>query len=128
MPKTKSPTIALTPADIEALKDALVSKRLEVEALYQHDVRVGQESTDDNADDFADRANNSYNRETMFALSNTEREQLIAIDDAILRIEKGSYGICDYCDEMIGLPRLEAVPWARYCIRCQERDEQGLLD
>jgi DnaK suppressor protein len=128
LPKTKSPTSNLDPADIESLKKTLVTRRQEVLALYEHDVRVGQESTDDNADDFADRANNSYNRETMFALSNNEREILISIDDAFLRMEKGAYGLCDYCDEVIGLPRLEAVPWARYCIRCQEREEQGLLD
>ena len=128
MPKTKAtPTIVLDPADIEALRQNLVIKQREMEALYEHDVRVGQESTDDNADDFADRANNSYNRETMFALSNTEREVLISINDAFHRIEKGSYGVCDYCDDTIGLPRLKAVPWARYCIRCQELEEQGLL-
>ena len=79
-------------------------------------------------DDFADRANNSYNRETMFALSNAERDMLICVDEAFQRLEKGTYGICDYCTNPIGLERLKAVPWARYCIGCQELEEKGLLD
>ena len=126
MPKAK--VIEAQAADLEVLRQVLVEKRRELETLYQHDIRVGQESTDDNADDFADRANNSYNRETMFALSNTEREVLISIEEAFQRLDKGNYGVCDYCSAKIGLPRLQAVPWARYCIDCQEREEQGLLD
>lgn len=126
MPKSK--VIAVEPVDIEALRESLVVKRREMLDLYHHDIRVGQESTDDNADDFADRANNSYNRETMFALSSTERNMLISIDEAFQRLEKGVYGDCDYCSNPIGLERLKAVPWARYCIGCQELEEKGLLE
>ena len=126
MPKTEP--ISVTESDLETLRQLLVVKRKEMFELYTHDIKVGQESTDDNADDFADRANNSYNREMMFALSNTERTVLIHIDDAMHRLEKGTYGSCDYCDSAIGLARLQAVPWARYCIVCQELEEKGLLD
>lgn len=116
------------PARVEAFRRALLVKREELLNLYKHDVRVGQESTDDNADDFADRANNSYNRELMFALSNGEREIMLRIDEAVERIDRGTFGHCVHCERPIGLPRLEAVPWARYCIRCQEQDELGILD
>lgn len=115
------------PSRLEGVRQALKVKRAELLNLYKHDVRVGQESTDDNADDFADRANNSYARELMFALSNGEREIMLRIDEAVERIDKGDYGRCVHCEEPIGLPRLEAVPWARYCIRCQEQDELGIL-
>lgn len=114
--------------ELENLREVLVTKRQEMLSLYEHDVKVGQESTDDNADDFADRANNSYNRETMFALSNTEREMLILIDEAFGRLDKGTYGVCDFCASEIGIQRLKALPWARYCIDCQEKEEKGLLD
>ena len=109
-------------------RESLDIKRQEMLSMYHHDVHAGQASTDDNADDFADRANNSFNRELMFSLSNTERQMLIHIEEAVRRLDDGSYGRCDHCEQPIGLPRLKAVPWARYCIGCQEREEMGLLD
>ena len=130
MPKSKTlevdaPTDAL---DLDFFRALLTEKQRELQDLYRHDIKVGQESTDDNADDFADRANNSYNRETMFALSDVERMTLIQIEEAFQRLDKGTYGICEYCGSPIGEARLKAVPWARYCIDCQEREERGLLD
>ncbi len=115
-------------AVLDGLRQSLDLKRCEMLSLYEHDVHAGQESTDDNADDFADRANNSYNRELMFSLSDNERRMLINIDDAFKRLAEGSYGRCDHCDKPIGLPRLKALPWARYCIACQELEEMGILD
>lgn len=114
--------------ELKQFEQTLTEKRREVMALYKHDVKAGQESTDDNADDFADRANNSYNRETMFALSNTERNLLFEIDEALERIEKGTYGTCEHFGTPIGMERLRALPWARYSIEAQELKERGLLD
>lgn len=128
MPNTRAIERELTDADIEKLKDQLLKKRREVASLYQLDVRAGQESTDDNADDFADRANNSYNRETMFALSDNERSLVLMIDEALKRIDTGAYGYCTHCGNQIGIERLQAIPWARYCIDCQEKFERGLLE
>lgn len=125
---SKSITLEVDTVDPVAFREILKAKKDELYSQYQHDIKVGQESTDDNADDFADRANNSYNRETMFALSDVERKTMIRIDEAFLRLDNGSFGSCDYCSNAIGLPRLKAVPWARYCIDCQEREERGLLD
>lgn len=115
-------------AVIASLRDSLEAKRREMLDLYAHDVQAGQQSTDDNSDDFADRANNSFNRELMFSLSDIERQMLIHIEDAYQRLEEGSYGRCIHCSEPIGLPRLKALPWARYCIGCQELEEMGQLD
>lgn len=127
MPKSK--TVEVTkPADVEALRAVLESKRQELTSLYEHDVHVGKESTDDSADDSIDRANNSFNRELMFSLSDAERQTLILIDEAFDRLEKGEYGQCSHCGEPIGLARLNAVPWARYCIDCQESEERGVLE
>ena len=115
-------------AVLAGLRESLAAKRREMLDLYQHDVHVGQTTTDDNADDFADRANNAYSRDLMFTLSDNERQMLINIEDAYQRLDKGSYGRCIHCGQPIGLPRLKALPWARYCIVCQERDEMGALD
>ena len=127
-PADRSPVVAPSAGDLEDLRQSLEVKRQEMISLYEHDVRVGQESTDDNADDFADRANNSYNRELMFTLSDGEREMLFKVDEAFARLASGEYGRCLHCETMISLVRLQAVPWARYCFVCQEQDEQGLLE
>ena len=115
-------------AVLAGLRESLAAKRREMLDLYEHDVHAGQTTTDDNADDFADRANNSYARELMFTLSDNERQMLIRIDAAYKRLEEGSYGRCSHCSQPIGLPRLKALPWARYCIACQEREEMGILN
>jgi DnaK suppressor protein len=50
------------------------------------------------------------------------------IDQALLRIENDEYGPCQNCDEAINPKRLAAIPWARFCLNCQELQEKGLLD
>ena len=95
--------------------------------MYEHDLRVGQETSDDGAEDLVDRANSAYNREFMLSLSGSEREILKEIESALERIETDEYGVCGACEEKIPAKRLQAVPWARYCIDCQELVEQGLL-
>ncbi len=115
-------------AHLEGLRRSLEEKRSEMLELYEHDVRVGQESSDENFDDIVDRANNSFNRELMFLLSDNEREVLIRIEEAFERLDKGSYGSCTYCSGTISLARLRALPWARFCIDCQESEERGALE
>ena len=50
------------------------------------------------------------------------------VTDALHRLEHGSYGICDECDEPISERRLAAIPWAKYCIQCQERVDHSSFD
>jgi DnaK suppressor protein len=64
----------------------------------------------------------------MFALSDSERKLLLQIEEALSRLENGAYGSCAHCGDVIAMPRLEAVPWARYCIDCQELQEKGMLE
>lgn len=61
------------------------------------------------------------------SLSNSERTILIEIEDAMGRLDNGGYGVCNHCEETITARRLQAVPWARYCVGCQELSEQGML-
>lgn len=114
--------------DLDAFREKLQERREQILALYESDVRAGQASTDEGTEDIVDRANNSYNRELMFSLSDAERTQLLAVEAALERLDDGSYGTCANCGDPIPQPRLEAVPWARYCVSCQEKVEQGLLD
>jgi DnaK suppressor protein len=50
------------------------------------------------------------------------------VDEALLRVEDEEYGSCQNCEKEINPKRLAAIPWARYCLSCQELLEQGLLD
>jgi DnaK suppressor protein len=128
VPGTKTAVKKPSKTAIEKLRRQLEEQRQEILGLYQRDLEVGQSASDESADDLVDRANNAYNREFMLALSSSERELLRDIDNALERIEAGSHGVCEPCGSVIPAVRLKAVPWARYCIDCQERVEQGLLE
>lgn len=130
MAKSQRAKVAPQPTasgDFEPLRQRLVRHKQEIISLYQQDVRAGQESADDGTEDIVDRANNSYNRELMFSLSDSERQMLFQVEEALRRIEDGTYGRCANCGQPINVQRLEAVPWTRFCINCQELAEKGLL-
>jgi DnaK suppressor protein len=87
----------------------------------------GREADRDVSQDPADKASNSYTKELLFSQSTSERNTLKLIEEALARIQDGSYGECLNCGEDIQQKRLDAIPWAPYCIKCQELHEQGLL-
>ena len=62
------------------------------------------------------------------AKATTIASLLQMVDTALLRIREGSFGECIHCGKEINSKRLEAVPWTRHCIECQEKLEQGLLE
>lgn len=129
--KAKTPSAAEVPQDqgqFEALRSRLLDQRREMYDLYNQDIRAGQESADDGTEDIVDRANNHYNRELMFSLSDSERQRLLQIEDALRRMDEGSYGRCANCSGPINPRRLEAVPWTRFCIDCQELVERGMIE
>ena len=123
-----APTTPAPSQEHEALRERLQTQRQEMLDMYQQDVRAGQESADDGTEDIVDRANNSYNRELMFSLSDSERQLLLQIDDALRRMDDGRYGNCSNCKQPISSRRLEAIPWARFCVDCQELAEKGMLE
>jgi DnaK suppressor protein len=78
-------------------------------------------------EDYIDYAVNSYDREFMLSLTETQQRQLLLIEDALRRIDRGEYGRCMQCDKEIPPKRLEVQPWAQFCVACQELADQGLL-
>ena len=78
--------------------------------------------------DPADMAANAYTKELLISMSDNDRMLLGLIDEALARVESGDYGECVNCGEPIQEKRLNAVPWARYCLRCQDMKEKGLLN
>jgi len=117
----------LSAAELEAVRRRLDAKKREIVAMYKNDLRSGQESNDSPTEDIVDRANNAYSRELSYSISDAERALMLQIDESLGRIADGTYGRCAHCGEPIAPLRLEALPWARHCINCQELLEQGML-
>jgi DnaK suppressor protein len=72
----------------------------------------------------ADMGTDNFDDELDLALLENEQQLLVDIDDALARIKAGTYGRCENCHREIPRERLEALPYARYCIECAERLER----
>ena len=118
----------LTKKDLERYRRGLQEKK---DAISQELVKTkdaGQENVEEATQDIADKASSSYTREFLFSLSDNERMLLQQIDDALARIDDGSYGSCSHCGNTMLEKRLDAVPWTPYCVECMELSEKGMLD
>ena len=72
----------------------------------------------------ADVATDNYDREFSLGLASNERIVIYELDDALKKIEDGTFGICEDCKSLIAKNRLKAVPSARLCVKCQEKREK----
>jgi DnaK suppressor protein len=84
----------------------------------------GKDQEDDSIKDLGDQANTAYTREFFFELGNGDRRLLRDVISALQKIDDGNFGSCERCGEEIAEKRLEALPFARYCIDCQRVIEQ----
>ena len=82
-----------------------------------------EEDETGNGTDEADIAADTFQKELALALQDSEATRLKAITDALRRIETGQWGLCANCKEPIPETRLDAVPWAAKCVRCQDGTE-----
>ena len=73
----------------------------------------------------ADIGSDNFEQEFTLGLIENEEELLLAIDEAIERIDDGTYGKCESCSKAIPKERLKAIPHASLCIECQRQEEQG---
>lgn len=113
---------------LDAFKKRLEDRQRELRQTVNRTTQDGREADTEASQDIADRAAQSYNKEFLFHQSNSERQLLQMVEGALGRIHEGSFGQCISCGEDINPKRLEAVPWTRHCIVCQEKLEQGILE
>ena len=109
-------------------RDRLLEERSALAGLVGRTEDHGREADQEATQDPADKASNSYTKELLFSQSTNDRLILTQIEEAIERMDDAEYGVCLNCSKEIGAKRLEAIPWARYCIECQSLVERGLLD
>jgi DnaK suppressor protein len=103
------------------LKEMLLEmKQKKLEEIQQnHADKESINSFQSDAGDFADSASNIYEKELHMDLSEKNKQMLIEIEDALSKIENGSYGKCENCGEDISVERLKALPFAKRCIKCE---------
>lgn len=111
----------------EGYRKRLWAKKEELLRLVSRTEQDGREADEEGTQDVADKAANSYTKEFLFHQSDENRRLLQLVNEAIDRIKNGGYGVCMACHEDVQQKRLDAVPWARHCIECQEKQDKGLL-
>ena len=110
-------------------RETLLGMRGQLLRNVQHDLHEGREQTKDEGMDTYDLASDARDREINLILTDRDREKLQAIDEALGRVDEGSYGICESCESEIAEARLAALPFTRLCVNCQaEREKEAKLN
>jgi DnaK suppressor protein len=125
---------SMTPAKTNPKFDAYKKLLLSVKEKITGDIRNlsddNKGSSNDRGGDvsghalhMADVATDMYDREFTLGLAANERELLYQVDEALMRVQEGTYGICITCKKSIPVTRLKALPHAKLCMKCQEASE-----
>ncbi|MFH1616774.1 MAG: TraR/DksA C4-type zinc finger protein [Planctomycetota bacterium] len=129
MGKKKTKINKLSSAQTKKFKVMLLVKRSEilgdVSSMEAEALRRNSSNLSSMPVHMADIGTDNYEIENTLGLMESERKILVEIDDALGRIEDGTYGICQGNGEPISEQRLEAIPWARYCVTCAGMVERG---
>ena len=109
---------------LASFKKRLLEKQRQLTDEVGRSAVYGKDQEDDSIKDLGDQANTAYTREFFFELGNGSHRLLRDVVDALLKIDTGAFGDCERCGESIAEKRLEALPFARYCIDCQRTVEE----
>ncbi len=126
-PAPRPPLAAMPAKQLDVFRRQLVDRKGTLSEAYNKNKTYGRLTEDEGTQDLADKASRAYTKEFLYSLSNTDREILQKVDEALQRVDHGGFGQCVECGDEINRKRLEAVPWASHCIVCQEKFEKGLL-
>jgi len=104
----------------DEIKEILLKMKEETLREISKSVKTGTTVvTGEPTGDIYDQASSERDRELGLLLGDRERDKLHQIDEALLRITEGEYGICEECEEEIPLGRLKAMPFTRHCVKCK---------
>lgn len=123
--------MALNKDQLKQFRQLLITERAkfanEIKSIAQDAARSPRDASGDLSAytvHMADMAADTYDRELSTNMASAEQEVLYQIDDALKRMDDGSFGICGECNQPISMSRLKAVPYALHCIECQRAKEQ----
>lgn len=111
--------------DIQFFKDILLDRKRQILNNIESVQKELSEIGEFEGGDEADVASRSCNGRLEEALSNQQKKELNEIEEALQKIENGTYGICEMCEEPISTQRLKVKPQAKYCITCREIAEKS---
>jgi DnaK suppressor protein len=118
----------MTAEQLENYKKQLLEQRERLVGQLNENQRQSFEFGLEEMPDPVDAAVQDRSQTILLSISESERDLIELTDEALQRIELGSYGTCQNCGQEIAEARLNAVPYARYCMKCQEKMERGELD
>lgn len=117
----------LSPQQTRALRKKLMQERDRIIAEYHRDYTAAQSIQEEGVEDLEELASLDLDREFLFGRSEEDRETLRLIEEALQRMDEGTFGLCQWSGEPIPLPRLRMIPWARYGAGVQAKIETGEL-
>ena len=110
--------------DVETFKRKLLEMRRDLLGQVERKKLYSKEVGEDGIPDSGDVAAYSYSKEVLMGLGENERTKLRLVEEALAKIDEGTYGVCERCEEPIPVKRLELLPFTRYCVQCQSELEQ----
>jgi RNA polymerase-binding transcription factor len=113
----------MNPADLKNYREILEKKKEEI--LAASPARTPATEPGSKSGDWIDQSSQENDVHVRLALKQTDHKLFRAIEDAIHRVDQGTYGICMECENEIAPARLEAVPWTRVCIECKSKQDKG---
>jgi RNA polymerase-binding protein DksA len=106
------------------LEREIASRRADYDRAMAELTRLQQSSGDGAGDDQADAGSKTFEREQELSIANNRRDLLVQMERAMERLDKGTYGRCESCQQPIPKPRLQAFPSATLCVTCKQREER----
>jgi DnaK suppressor protein len=116
--------MSLKGTKLEKFRQLLLAKRRSLLNGVKGSKVKSLEASNDGIQDIADQASSAYTKEFLLSVGDAERRMLAQVDEALDKIRQETYGLCEVCGEMISERRLEALPFAKLCIGCQEEEEE----
>lgn len=117
--------MSLKGAKLEKFRQRLLAKRRDLMTGVRGSNVSSMETSADAIQDIADQATSAYTKEFLLSIGDAERRMLKQVDEALEKIKREKYGQCEGCGEAINERRLEALPFAKLCINCQEEEERA---
>lgn len=113
----------LSKENLQLLKKKLLQRKTYLIGEFNSRMNEASASHENRLTDLMDIASDSFDDEMAMSMASQEREELVAIDEALGSMKEGKYGVCNMCGRSIGMKRLEVVPFSNLCIGCKREQE-----